>query len=160
MRRPPGSSPCNCRLRIQLSCSAPVVVTDGPAQRTQAAPLGSGRNDHATTCSPSGVRRVSRTVAPSQLSASGTTAVSWIEARSRSHCAITVFSRSVCSSRAWLALRVRTMPSTPCQAIPAMIAITTIATSTSTSVKPHRPARDDRHGSGGRWFICAAPSRG
>ena len=108
-----------------------------------------GRKVQATTCRPIGVRRISRTLAPSQLSACGTALLSWIEARSCSHCAITVFMRKVCSSRPWLASRARTMPSTPCQAMPAMMAMTIIATSTSTNVKPAM-----------RRVICAAPSRG
>ena len=135
----PGSLPWNCWVRSQLSCRAVVVVTGGPAQRCHIALLLSGRSDHATTCMPPSARRVRRTVWPSQVRA-GTAVVCCSDARSCSHCEITVSRRRVCSSRTWFESRARTMPSTPCQASSDMIAMMTTATSTSISVKPRRRA--------------------
>ena len=94
--RCPGTAAC------AASCPAAraSVVTAGPAQRCQTVPLrSSGRSDQTTTCRPPSVRRVRRTLWPSQLSAGTALPVSCSDARSCSHCAITVSRRSVCSSR-------------------------------------------------------------
>ena len=88
--RCPGTAGC----AASSPAAAVVVVTGGPAQRCQIDAAVSGRSDQTTTCSPPSARRVRRTLWPSQVSA-GTAVVSCSEARSCSHCAITVSRRSV-----------------------------------------------------------------
>ena len=66
----------------------------------------------------------------------GTLRLSYSALRSCSHCVITVASRVVAARLAWVLSRERSMPSTPRQASADITAITTSATSTSTSVKP------------------------
>jgi len=84
---------------------------------------------------PPGVRRVIRSEAPSYFRP-GAAELCWICVRSCSHWASTVDRRSATSPLRWAPSRARTRPSTPCQAIVAMMAMMNIATSTSISVKP------------------------
>jgi hypothetical protein len=62
--------------------------------------------------------------------------------RSTSHWASTVCSRAVWASRTWAISRLRTRASMPRQAMPAIVAMTTSATSTSTRVKPREGRLD------------------
>ena len=137
----PTSLPWNCCVRSQLSWSARVVVTAGPAQRCQWRCCSSGRSDQATTCRPLSVRRVRRSVLPSQASAG--TARGLLQ---RGEILLPLGNHgfeAAASARAGPGSirapeRCRRRPARPCSA---MIAIMTSATSTSISVKPRGGAR-------------------
>ncbi len=127
----PGSLPSSCWLRSQLSCSAAVRVTTGPAQRCHCAP----RSDQATICTPPSTRarQAHRGAVEGQRGhhrACRTAMQVLLPLRDHG---VQAQLRSIC---AWLMSRARTMPSTPRQAIVASTAMIDSATSTSTSVKP------------------------
>ena len=131
----PGSLPWNCWLRSQLSCSRAAACAPGrPSAATGRRCLVAQRPDHQLHAARRPARQAQRGAVEAQRRARWR--LSCTAARSAPIAPPPCSGAACASSRRWLTSRARTMPSTPCQAIAAITAITSSATSTSTRVKP------------------------